>query len=976
MAVAGKLTYDTDIDKKGFEKGIKKLENVSKEAFKGIALATATVTASVTAIGTAAVKSYADLEQNIGGIETLFKDSADIVKKYANEAYKTAGLSANEYMSTATSFSASLLQSLKGDTKKASEYTNRAIIDMSDNANKMGTSMESLQFAYQGFAKQNYTMLDNLKLGYGGTKTEMERLIKDSSKMKDIQKELNVTVKDGDLSFGNIVNAISVMQKKLEITGTTAKEAEATISGSISSLKAAWDNFLNGSGNFDQVVESAKIAFKNITKAAGQLLPRIIKEIGKSLDEALKKAGFIMITNQIHKLQSKFKELYKTIKSGFTNFTQNKKLVEQLERAISNFAAAIKVAIISLIAYKTALAISTLITKLKLALEAATASEWLMYYAQKALNLIMSANPVVLLATALVGLTAAAFAFSKAQNKSQLETQALTDKINDQKQSMDEARESIDKNMNENLAQISSVRALKDELSNLVDENGKVKKGYESRVAFILNELNNALGTEYKLNGDIIQGYKALKKEIDGVIEKKRAQIYLEAYEEKYRDAIKNETQAVNNLREAQEKLGSSIESAKVKYNLLNNTLDEKQKKNSSEYQSLKNLIDNYDKSADEVKRINEDKKRYEDSYALFVQGKYDEIGSTINASTENWGKTSLDTLTNNLREQGKSLESYTTIVKNNGSTLAEELKKQSENNIASIANELISRTSTIGELGQQEIDAWKQLALSSVTEYSNALSQMSPEMQQKIQESTGVLKDDATMSTEASIKGQMITNSFEKNVKINDKLKNEIENTSQTAKSDVFTNQAGKDLADKANRGFNDNVDGNTWGSDLTKNISAGMTSLASRILVTNAAQGIAGIISNYLHHSVPDKGPLKDELTYMPDMIDNLVYGINSNKKKVEKASESVAESIKTGLALKKIDNMNTEIISKMHKAVSLETGSINATASVKSNNSMLNILQASFNIDGSVDIDGKSAGRIIAPHMTKTYKVMGVS
>ena len=149
MAVAGKLTYDTDIDKKGFEKGIKKLENVSKEAFKGIALATATVSASVTAIGTAAVKSYADLEQNIGGIETLFKDSADIVKKYAVEAYKTAGLSANEYMSTATSFSASLLQSLNGDTKKASEYTNRAIIDMSDNANKMGTAMESIQFAYQ-----------------------------------------------------------------------------------------------------------------------------------------------------------------------------------------------------------------------------------------------------------------------------------------------------------------------------------------------------------------------------------------------------------------------------------------------------------------------------------------------------------------------------------------------------------------------------------------------------------------------------------------------------------------------------------------------------------------------------------------------------------------------------------------------------------------------------------------------------------
>ena len=810
-----------------------------------------------------------------------------------------------------------------------------------------------------GFAKQNYTMLDNLKLGYGGTKAEMERLIKDSSKMKDIQKELNVTVKDGDLSFGNIVNAISVMQKKLEITGTTAKEAEATISGSISSLKAAWDNFLNGSGNFEQVVESAKIAFRNIVKAASQLLPRIIKEIGTSIDEALKKAGFITITNQIHKLQGEFKELYKTIKSGFTNFIQNKKLVEQLEKAISNFVAVIKVAIISLIAYKTALAISTFITKLRLALEAATASEWLMYYAQEALNLIMSANPVVLLATALVGLTAAAFAFSKAQTKTQIETQALTDKINEQKQSMDEARETIDKNMNENLAQISSVKALKDELSNLVDENGKVKEGYESRVSFILNELNNALGTEYKLNGNIIQGYKDLKNEIDNVIEKKRAQIYLEAYEEKYRDAIKNETQAVSNLREAQEKLGGSIESAKIKYELLNNTMDEKQKKNSSEYQDLKNLIDNYDKSADEVKRINEDKKRYEDAYASFVQGKYDEIGSTINATTENWGKVSLDTLTNNLKEQEKNLNNYTTIVKNNGSTLAEELKKQSESNIASIANELVSRTSTIGELGQQEINAWKQLALSSVTEYSNALSKMSPEMQQKIQEATGVLKDDTTMSTEASVKGQMITNSFEKNVKINDKLKSEIGNVSQTAKSDVFTNQAGKDLADKANRGFNDNVDGSKWGKDLSDNISSGMTSKSSKSKITNAANTVAGIIHSILGHSVPEAGPLKDELTYMPDMIDNFAKGIKNNKYKISNEIESLTE----------------EMSNKMQNAVILETGSLSTNAIVKSSANYNSIIRIENKLDGTVNLDNRKLGRIQAPIVARTIKAGGL-
>lgn len=195
-----------------------------------------------------AVSEAGALEQSIGGIETLFKDSADKMKEYAKQAYKTAGISANDYMEQSTSFAASLISSLGGDTQKAAEYANRAIIDMSDNSNKMGTNIQDIQNAYQGFAKQNYTMLDNLKLGYGGTQEEMKRLITDASKMKDTQKELNVEVKDGDLSFGNIVNAISVMQKSLDITGTTSKEAATTLEGSFNSMKAAAQDLLGNWG--------------------------------------------------------------------------------------------------------------------------------------------------------------------------------------------------------------------------------------------------------------------------------------------------------------------------------------------------------------------------------------------------------------------------------------------------------------------------------------------------------------------------------------------------------------------------------------------------------------------------------------------------------------------------------------------------------------------------------------------------------
>lgn len=184
----------------------------------------------------AAISEGAALQQSLGGIETLFKGSADKVKEYANEAYKTTGLSANAYMENVTGFSASLLQSLGGDTNKAAETANMAMIDMSDNANKMGTSMGSIQLAYQGFAKQNYTMLDNLKLGYGGTKQEMERLLNDAQKLTGVKYDIN--------NLSDVYNAIHAIQENLDITGTTAREAATTFTGSFESMKAAAQNVL------------------------------------------------------------------------------------------------------------------------------------------------------------------------------------------------------------------------------------------------------------------------------------------------------------------------------------------------------------------------------------------------------------------------------------------------------------------------------------------------------------------------------------------------------------------------------------------------------------------------------------------------------------------------------------------------------------------------------------------------------------
>lgn len=290
MANGGKVVIKIDGDSKGFEKESIKIGKLAKGAAgaigKGFAVAGTAAVAAIGAIGTAAVTSYADFEQLVGGVDTLFKESSAQVQKYADEAYMACGLSANQYMDTITSFSASLLQSLGGDTAKAAEYGNQAVIDMSDNANKMGTSMESIQNAYQGFAKQNYTMLDNLKLGYGGTKEEMQRLLEDASKLSGIKYDIS--------SFADITQAIHVIQTEMGITGTTAEEAATTIQGALTMTKASWENLMIGLSDPDadldtlmqQFADSAMTLVDNLIPVISRVtenLPAVIQNVGTSI---------------------------------------------------------------------------------------------------------------------------------------------------------------------------------------------------------------------------------------------------------------------------------------------------------------------------------------------------------------------------------------------------------------------------------------------------------------------------------------------------------------------------------------------------------------------------------------------------------------------------------------------------------------------------------------------------------------------
>ena len=469
--LSAKLTLDTQDYEKNINKTVDDAEkkgNSIGDKLKSVASTTAKVFTGMVAGASAAIgflvknsiEEYAQYEQLVGGVETLFKDSSNKVMEYANNAYKSAGLSANEYMDTITSFSASLLQGLGGDTAKAAEIGNKAVIDMSDNAAKMGTSMELIQNAYSGFSKQNYTMLDNLKLGFGGTKEEMQRLLAEAQKLTGIEYKIE--------NFSDIIEAIHVIQTEIGITGTTEKEAAATIEGSLNMTKSAWKNLMTGiadsNADFDVLITNMvdstsafgenilpriEIALNGIGKLIEKLLPPIAEKIPAILIDIMPKvfeAGVTIVTKLIEGVITNLPNLANTIKGMINEFAPAlNPIVEGIELIINNIdkiAGAVVVATSAIVAFKAVSAIQGIVgmwqeAQLALALysmscQGASVAQGVMTGAFKAseiivalftgkltlaelasigfskaqavLNAVLSANPIGLVVAAIAGL--------------------------------------------------------------------------------------------------------------------------------------------------------------------------------------------------------------------------------------------------------------------------------------------------------------------------------------------------------------------------------------------------------------------------------------------------------------------------------------------------------------------------------------------------------------------------------------------
>lgn len=689
-------------------------------------------------VGKQAYNAYSEYEQLTGGVETLFGKSAKEVKKYAENAYKTAGMSANTYMSTVTSFSASLLQGLNGDTEKAAKIADQAIIDMADNANKMGTSMEMIQNAYQGFAKSNFTMLDNLKLGYGGTKTEMLRLVQDAGVVEESVKSID------DVSFDKIIEAIHIVQDRMGITGTTAKEAEDTIEGSTLSMKASWENLMvaiaddnaNINKSIKQFTDSAEKMIKNAA-------PRI-KQIIKGLLTSAKKL-----------LKQYMPEIYDTVAPVITKLTKTvKSFVTFVSKNFKTIAPIVMTAVAAFTAFNAAMAISKTVSAVSAAMQTLTAGVGLATKAQVLYNAALSSNPIMAVVTAVLALVAALALLVTMETDEQKAHKARMEALEEQRNEIDanidswnSLKEAQQKQMDAGMTEMSYLQSLKNELKEITDSNGKVKEGYEERASFIKDQLSEALGIEIEMSDGVIEKYGEIMNAIDDLMEKKKAQIILDSQESLYSEAIANQAEALREFNDIQDIYNKKLEERnklQEQIDYWQAILDEEKLKgvtdlyieaNDNLYElneTMKGVNeeftiaeDNYTKQKDLISQYAYNIGVYEENMALAHAGRYEEM-TTVNWNYVRDYQSASDAQRQMLEDSIANEETNLALLKElkekSGTDIYDQQIKQAEERLAAQKQELKKYVSAIEEGNDKAAVKWSEGLddqLSELTEHN-----------------------------------------------------------------------------------------------------------------------------------------------------------------------------------------------------------------------------------------------------------------
>lgn len=914
------------------ESGFMKVANGIKSGIGTIAKVTAAgftaAAAGVAAISKQAVESYADYEQLVGGVETLFKDSADKVQEYANEAFRTAGLSANEYMETVTGFSASLLQSLEGDTEKAAEKSNQALIDMSDNANKMGSDMEMIKNAYSGFAKANYTMLDNLKLGYGGTKQEMERLLADAEKFSGIHYDIS--------SYADIIDAIHVIQTEMGITGTTAKEAATTISGSIGMMKSSWQNLITGvaddSQDFDKLIDNfvdsvdtvagnimprVEQALNGVGKLVEKLVPNIIERIPEILTSTLP-----TLTSAVTKLMS---TLGNTITANadtlllsavnllddvFHKIAESPSIGDGLNELVETLSNRIP----QIFGYLTSIGIKI---AEKIADGVVENTDAILNGISRVFSDIIDSIGVIapvlidtgfqilmkigegiiehvpdLIETAIV--TLEDFAAYLADNASVMLPKlvklvgdiakmltdpeaigrlvdvgidiimTLTDAIIQAIPTLVNALPEIIQNI---------VTAITDNLPKLLDAGWDIIKALTEALFANLPLIIDAGGQIIdSLGTGLVQALMQLwekKEEIYNTI----AELIIEAYH----FAVDAASENIRKMGVALVKAISKIAPVLLKY-------IKKAKKLGIEF--VMNIITGFNNKINALKKAVTE-------LTTAIKNKFDEIVKKAKEWGQNLIQKITDGIKNKINAAKQAMQDITTAIKNKfaeainkaidwGKSLIQKIVDGIKAKIQAIKDAVSEVKKAITEKFEEIINKAKEWGQNTIGNFVDKLKEKWENIKQKIFDIKDAIADKFGEIVEGAKNwGKQTIAHFIDNIqsKWND-FKYKVEN-----------------VADKIHGIFKDLIDGaKQWGIDMISNFIAGI--MFKQGDTELAATAIAAIINAKLGHSHPDEGPLKDDYTYMPDMMDMFAEGITNNAYKVENALNDVVRNMKDTL------------------------------------------------------------------------------
>lgn len=762
------------------------------------------------------------------------------------------------------------------------EDATEAVNQLSDGLIGLPTTLNDAVSAVQRFTSQNndvkkstkiFLALNNAILA-GGASTEVQ-----ASAMEQLS-QAYAKGKPDAMEWRSMLTAMPAQLKQVaKAMGYNSTAVGGDLYKAIQKGKVSMDDFMNtiikldkkGTKGFSSFAKQAKDATGGIGTSITNVKTSITRGLANSIEainKALKKANLPNINEIIQKSGNVISDVFKKVNSyiGKINLKRIIPIIKEVVEYINNLknaALGFLKEVLKHIPWDTVLEIAPTILKvvasIKLLNPLISITKSGINSLGKAVDFFSSKTNVII---AVIGALTTAFAYlAQKQSQEQQEILKLGNKVGNAKEEWDEYTKSIENNASKELANINNSKKLRDELKNLVDENGKVKKGYEARVKFILNQLNSALGTEYKLNGNIIKGYKELQKEIDKLIKKKTAEIKLKLSEEKYKKAVEMEQQATENLNETLKKLGISYSDAKKKVEELKTKINEGKISISNLSDENIQLIASFEEADKQVKRSTEDQKKYIKDYEYFTKGEYDKIGTTVKTTTKNWTDTSEQEIKDNIKEQETNLKRLEDLYKNTGNNIYKQQIDSTKKELTELRTKLKERTSTVKYLSTAEIQKYLELAQNDRKAFNNEMSKSKGDTKKQLQAIATVIDQN-------------------KNIP-----KDKMGKVAQLLKSQIT------------------NLDSKKWGKDLIQGMATGITQKAKTAL-SSASAGAAGIIAKWLHFSRPDIGPLRYYEKWMPDFVNGLSKSLEASTpslyKVMGKMANQMQEQLSTGFKM----------------------------------------------------------------------------